>query len=296
MLPQFEENSPEYNEIINRLKICNCFQSMEIDRAKGIKTMDIPKYWTKWEKITGEENEEELKLKELHNKVVCDKRPYFFRYLYDTYDKEYENHKHIYRDYCEGYLGQFLETVLDKEILSEEETEVVNEYIRQSPVLDSDCVMNKITHYCEKEISKIKRENKKKSFNFEKLFQNKNSFDIKNKIIVNNIYQKYQEYKVSINYHSNSSGFKDMMQWLNRQTFELMENAEEVLYWASLKNITFLLDVYGNDFVDFLKNISDGTIMMPTISKDGYFDYMGSKYEIRRVAVWQEDKVYSQMN
>ncbi len=91
MLPLFEEGSKEYNEVLNRLKICNCLQSMEIDKAKGIQTLDMPKYWTVWQRVEEKDTEEERDLKILHQKTIVDKRPYFFRYLYSDYNQKYKD-------------------------------------------------------------------------------------------------------------------------------------------------------------------------------------------------------------
>ena len=285
MLPQFEEGSEEYNEILNRLKICNCLQSMEIDRAKGIQTMDVPKYWTKWEKITGDETPEELHLKELHHRTICDKRPYFFRYLYQNYEKEYKERLDTYNNYCESKFDGDLNYIINKDNQTDEEKRIVNNYYRFGSLLDSDCVMNKICHYMESQVKELKKNNSLKSFDFKNIVDNGNGIEYKekNRLVLENIYQKYKQFRQQINYHSSSSGFQDMMGWLRNQADSIVTSSDEIVYWGSEFGSSFLLDVFGDDLVEVLKEHSNRKFIMPVKSDDGYIDYMGSKYEIVRV-------------
>jgi len=283
MLSQFEKDSEEYNEILNRLKICNCLQSMEIDRAKGIQTMNVPKYWTKWEQITGNETPEELHLKELHHKTICDKRPYFFRYLYQNYEKEYKERLDTYNNYCESKFDGNLNYIINKDNQTDEEKRIINNYYRFGSLLDSDCVMNKICHYMESQIKELKNNNQLKSFDFKSLVDNNIEYKEKNRVVLENIYQKYKQFRQQINYKSNSSGFQEMMQWLRNQADSIITFSDEIVYWGSEFGSSFLLDVFGNDLVEVLKEYSNRKFIIPIKDDNGYIDYMGSKYEIVRI-------------
>jgi hypothetical protein len=285
MLPLFKENSEEYNEILNRLKICNCFQSMEIDRAKGIQTMDIPKYWTKWEKINGDETPEELHIKELHHKTIVDKRPYFFRYLYPNYEKEYLERLAGYNNYCKIMFDGDLNYIVNKENKNDEETRIVRNYYQFDSLLDSNCVMNNLCHYMENEIKLLKKNNKLKSFDFKDIIDNSIEFKQKNQLVIANVHDKYKEFKRSINYHSNSSGFQGMMVWLRNQAESIVTSSDEIVYWASEFGSSFLLDVFGEDLISVLKEYSNNKILVPLKGDDGYIDYMGSKYEIKGIGL-----------
>jgi hypothetical protein len=282
MLPLFKKDSEEYNEILNRLKICNCFQSMEIDRAKGIQTMDIPRYWTKWEKIDGNESPKELKIKELHHRTIADKRPYFFRYLYPNYDKQYKEHQYIFNEHSETDFGKHFEDLCKQKEFTEEENDLIKKFFKYNVLLDSECVMNKVCHYMEKQISEIKEIKKSQGYDFKKIVGDTSDFKEKYKVVIENIFQKYRTFKVSINYHCNSSGFKEMMVWLNKQTKDIFTSSEEIVYWASEFGSSFLLDVFYDDLFEVLKNRynSEVSINIPIVDANGYLDYKGSKYEI----------------
>jgi hypothetical protein len=283
MLSLFEKDSEEYNEILNRLKICNCFQSMEIDRAKGIQTMDIPKYWTKWEKIDGTETPEELRLKELHHRTICDKRPYFFRYLYPNYEKEYKERKAGYDNYCKIMFDGDLNYIINKDNRNDEENRIVRNYYRFGNLLDSECTMNNLCHHMESEVQLLKKNNKLKTFDFKSLVSDDVEFRQKNQLVIANIHDKYVQYKKSINYKSRSSGFQEMMHWLKEQSDSIITSSDEIVYWASDFGSSFLLDVFSDDLINVLKEHSNNQILVPVKGNDEYMDYMGSKYEMIRI-------------
>jgi hypothetical protein len=283
MLPLFEEDSEEYNEILNRLKICNCFQSMEIDRAKGIQTMDIPKYWTKWEKIDVTETPEELRLNELHHRTICDKRPYFFRYLYTNYEKEYKERKAGYDNYCKIMFDGDLNYIINKDNRNDEENRIVRNYYRFGNLLDSECTMNNLCHHMESEVQLLKKNNKLKTFDFKSLVSEGIEFRQKNQLVIANIHDKYVQYKKSINYKSRSSGFQEMMHWLKGQSDSIITSSDEIVYWASDFGSSFLLDVFSDDLINVLKEHSNNQILVPVKGNDEYMDYMGSKYEMIRI-------------
>ena len=283
LLPTFEKDSPEYNEVLNRLKICNCFQSMEIDRAKGIKTMDIPKYWTKWEHIDDNDSEETKKLKDLHHKTICDKRPYFFRYLYSDYETEYKKRIAGYDNYCKIMFDGNLNYIINKGNRNDEENRVVRNYYHFGNLLDSDCVMNNLCHHMESEVQILKKNNKLKTFDFKSLLPTNVEYKEKNKLVISNIHNKYVQFKKSINYHTRSSGFQEMMHWLKKQSESIVSSSDEVIYWASDFGSSFILDVFGDDLINVLKDHANNKFMIPIRNDSGHIDYMGSKYEIKGI-------------
>jgi len=283
LLELFKKNSEEYNEVLNRLKICNCLQSMEIDRAKGIQTMDVPRYWTKWEKITGNETQEELRLKELHHKTICDKRPYFFRYLYPEYENRYQKRMELYNRYCKLWFDKTFNEIFLKEDRSEKEDKIIRKFMRFTELLDSDCVMNKICHYMENNIKELKISNKAKTYDFKKIVDKNISFKAKNKRVIDNLYLKYRQYKKDINYHNSSSGFKDMMAWLRNQADGIIDTSDEIVYWGSEYGSSFLLDVFPLDLINVLKEYFGYKIFVPAVSDNNYVEYMNSKYSIEKI-------------
>ena len=94
-------NSEKYKLTLSRLKQCCKAQSAQIDKAKiGREVKGIPKLWVYKQKINKDENgisldsEIVVKEKNLHNSILLNKYPYFFKYLY-------KNVKKFYNKYCE---------------------------------------------------------------------------------------------------------------------------------------------------------------------------------------------------
>ena len=84
MLPMYKEGTKEYNEIINRLKICRKEQGNQIDKAKGLIVKNFPHHWTNWSNPSHKDcpfNQEDA---DFYNKLIVDKRPMFMKYLYPT--------------------------------------------------------------------------------------------------------------------------------------------------------------------------------------------------------------------
>lgn len=163
MLPLFEEGSKEYNTIMHRLKECRVAQGNEIDKAKGLIVKDFPHHWTNWinpDKPNENFTKEEI---EFNNKLIIEKRPYFMKYLYPTYKMKFSEHYNKYEYLCYRTFGIHIEELLNIENKTEEQKQLANNYNRFNPLLETDCVMNNICRYMEKEIKEIKINVKKAS-------------------------------------------------------------------------------------------------------------------------------------
>jgi len=178
-----------------------------------------------------------------------------------------------------------LNYIVNKENKNDEETRIVRNYYQFDSLLDSNCVMNNLCHYMENEIKLLKKNNKLKSFDFKDIIDNSIEFKQKNQLVIVNIHDKYKEFKRSINYHSNSSGFQGMMVWLKNQADTIVTSSDEIVYWASEFGSSFLLDVFGEDLISVLKEYSNNKILVPLKDDGGYIDYMGSKYEIKGISL-----------
>jgi len=131
----YEVGSPEHNEIERRLKIFRQLQGSEIDKAKtGESQRKIPDSWSRWSKD----------ISELDKKLVADKRPYFTRYLYDSYNKKYREHVEAYNKYAWSHFNRGIEEILGDENRNKKEQEFVNRYYKYSFFLFSESPMNKV--------------------------------------------------------------------------------------------------------------------------------------------------------
>ncbi|RKJ29872.1 hypothetical protein D7X33_42160, partial [Butyricicoccus sp. 1XD8-22] len=96
MLANFKEDSDEYNELLQRIKLLRRYIGDSIDAAKGIKTEPFPIEWRKRVFVDKSDSKEVKKEKYFRNKLVADKKPYFMTYVYDKLQKEYKDFKRNY--------------------------------------------------------------------------------------------------------------------------------------------------------------------------------------------------------
>lgn len=149
LLPVYPKDSEEYNLISNRIKMCCASQSRQIDKAKiGRKVKGIVPMWRMRQKIFEEDSQEEKNKKEFYNSILCDKKPYFFRYKYDYLDKGYKSYIKAKTEDCLLKFDKPLSEVLENP-QTEEEQVFKNKYYRFLDIVDSDCVMNMLCHYIE---------------------------------------------------------------------------------------------------------------------------------------------------
>jgi hypothetical protein len=162
-LANYKPEDEEYRVIQNRIKILTSFQSQSIDAAKGIKIMDFPEWWVKFQKT---DDEKEKVRVDFQNKIMSVSRPYFFRWLYEHYNKDYKKYIDVYDTHCISTFKITLEKLLGKREKTEEEKRVEFYYHKYSKLEDSPSVVNKICHIMEKEVKTLKNQRNDMIYNF----------------------------------------------------------------------------------------------------------------------------------
>lgn len=152
LIPSFEKGTAERELLENRVKMCCSSQSREIDRTKiGEKVKGLATIWKEYQKHTEDETEEEKKLKDFYNSILADKKPYFFKYKYKFLSKEYADYINRNNKNCLTRFGIELKDILNlnEDELTNEQKVFIKYYKKHLPVIDTDCVMNKICKYIE---------------------------------------------------------------------------------------------------------------------------------------------------
>lgn len=115
-----------------------------------------------FQKALPDDSPEQIREKNFYNSILADKKPYFFIYKYRQLDKELKEYNRKNDANCQTRFYMGLEDLKRREVetpeLMTEEQRVFMMYYRKFlPVLDSDCVMNKICHHIEGVDFQIKR-------------------------------------------------------------------------------------------------------------------------------------------
>lgn len=144
MLAQYEPDSPEYEELIGRIKQLRRYIGDSIDSAKGIKTKPFPSEWKKKYKYLETDTEDIRKEKYFYNSLVGRKKPYFFIYIYNALYAEYRKYKKNYNTACKELFNCKMGELLMKQYKTDDEKKFVREYYQKMPVTKTNCVINRL--------------------------------------------------------------------------------------------------------------------------------------------------------
>jgi hypothetical protein len=295
LLPLFEKGSKEYNEVIERLKLCRFYQGCEIDKAKGIATKPFPKSWTRWQKKTLEMSVEELGEVEFENKLLVEKRPYFMRYLYSGYGRRYKKHLDTFETICQTRLGYGLNDVLAKteNEMFDEELEIKKGYDKFNPLIDTSSVMNMISHFMEEQVKEIKVCSKNQSYDPTILMDKSIGIDKSRLLSMKKLWDEWKSIKRNRNVDDDGEheGIKHIAKSFHLKAEKISSNANELVNLAvqlcyidnSKSPKDFVWSVFGNELVEIIKSNSGQPYFVPTIDPNGSIEFMGKTYEMREI-------------
>lgn len=145
-----DEDKKKLELLHNRLKMVCAGQSRQIDKAKiGENVKGIPKIWTTYQHINPDDTEEEKKVKEFYNSILCDKKPYFFRYVYKTENKKYNQYYKKVDLRCYSLYDITLKELLQKRDKTKEQEDFIQSFKDRNGFINTDCEMNRICWYIE---------------------------------------------------------------------------------------------------------------------------------------------------
>lgn len=134
----------QYEEIMRRIKLLREIVGQEIDRIKGADKPSLPSSWKKYEPILETDTQEEKIAKMRRNAMVISKKPYFFRYLYPELNQRFKQFEASYNQVSRDMFGIKFKKLLKMENKTPEQTDLVRKYQKYSPLITSDCTMNRL--------------------------------------------------------------------------------------------------------------------------------------------------------
>lgn len=302
MLPLYEKGSKEYLEIINRLKICRKEQGNQIDKAKGLVVKNFPHHWTNWTNPDKENKNFTKEEIEFNNKLIIDKRPLFMKHLYPTYKAKFNEHYNKYNYLCYRTFGIYLEELFAISNKTLEQQQLVDNYNKFNPLLDTDCPMNNICKYMEGEIKEIKLNVKKASpdYIFNILYNNNINItesQVKEMEKIYKLYKKNKSKSSNVEVYNDdeidnlTSQGKDDITSLNfdyisddiQRLANLAVYINYYLYPKSSKN--FCWDLFGDGIILNIYDNSNKEFYIPLQNKRGDIEYMGKKYRNERIDI-----------
>lgn len=178
----FPEGSKERVEIEKRIRLLRRAQGDSIDAAKGAVFVPPNPIWSHRQKyipitdnMTDEQKQEAQKKNEeikFNNSICCDKKTYFFGYVYPKEMERLKSHKSQYKLLCKAKFGCELKQLQQKQDKTAEEKKFIREYYKYMPLFNSDCTMNVLARYIED--YEFARNRNNKYFDYSCLMSDKN--------------------------------------------------------------------------------------------------------------------------
>jgi hypothetical protein len=307
LLSQLDEDSEEYNTTMNRIKMCTKLQSAQIDKAKiGKKVKSIPKIWLNYNKFGINDSEEIKSKKESLNKILLDKHPYFFTYLYKGTRKKYKNYYRNQDVTCRQKFGIGVDELTKQNRKTTEQLEFLKAFKIYSPIIDSDCTMNKICRYIESIDFGIRNIIKQETDDdFHKRLMSKEPITYDEEVY-DQIVKAYKEFKdFSKNLASTSSNDRSVknnqdaevegnvnvaynmletsLSKICSNIHELVDYLVHMFYVDKIEsNKEVLWSVYGKYLFENVKSKFD-KVTLPIPCEDGRIHYLDKNYKLKEV-------------
>ena len=155
LMANYEISSEEYKVLKYRTQCGQALQQREIDKAKGILPIPMPKEWYQYgANVIKPEDSDEIKAKKQFNQTICaNKKPYFFMYNYDTERINYQKFIEEVNSKSISLYGYSFEDMLKMDNLGEEAERFVKYCAMKCPIDMSPSTMNRICWKIESEFS-----------------------------------------------------------------------------------------------------------------------------------------------
>lgn len=297
LLEEFPINSPERDTILKRLKIGRAIQGEIIDGVKGLKVPPFRNHWTRYKKITADMTPEETKKWKFNNRVLCQVRPAFFRFLYPHYMSRYNKELKKYNTYCILAFGIPFMEILKSTERTEEQEQVVSDYRKRTFFLDNNSVVNRISNYMRTNIGLVGKYSAKTSrdFDYSVLQSPDRELNVYKMGQMKAYLQEYKAFKKGLR-HDLANSYDSMDSFvaylrnecsteISSNESELADYAIEITYGGEVSMVEFAWKMFPNGIIENIINRSDGVIQFPVLDEEGDIEYLWNKYSIKEFTI-----------
>jgi hypothetical protein len=299
MAEEFQKGSKEWYAIMKRLKISRVIQGEIIDGVKGLKVPPFRNHWTKWKKITEDMSPAEKTKWEFNNKIVCETRPSFFRFLYPHYMTRYNKELKKYNIFSHLIFHKSFEELVKAKARTDEEDKLVKEYYWHSFFLDNNSVMNRISRYMRANLGLISKyaNSLSKDFDYSVLVDDTHTLSDAGIIQMKFYLQEYKAFKRGMrhdlsNSYDNMDAFvahlrKECALNISSNDSELVDYAIRVTYGDEISMVEFPWRMFPQGMIqNIMKNNPTGTIHFPVQDDDnGNIYYLWNRYSMKEFSI-----------
>lgn len=294
----FMDDSEEYKMLNYRIKCGQHYQQCSIDKAKGIISKPMPKYW--YDKAAcnklPDDTKEQKHFKELCLKIVAENKPYFMKYVYPDLLAKYNKYLKDTNSKCIREFKISMEDLIQKPNKSIREKEFVEYYKKLMPVGNNPCTINRIAWLFEDVFkSYVSRYAKTYKFDYS-ILKSGVEYSRNDYKKIENIKLEYDECvkyylklankqrvdkdEVSVNRNIMILRFKSQCEEVCPNEKELCDILVDICY-SSSKSKQFVWDICGQAIIRNLLEKNNFTINYPTlVETDGEFEFGGEQFVI----------------
>lgn len=325
ILVKFKDGTPEYKEMIYRIACMQGYQQEIIDSIKGIIPKKVPSYWYNYKElkinyedkidkngviIKEKDDKKTIEWKKFNQKLLSNKKPYFFIYNYSKLKRKYKKYIENNNTNCLIKFGLTLNELVKKENKTDEEKDFIKYYDLMMPVSIEKSLMNRLCWILEDEFkdveSNIRQANN--NFDYEFLKLKDITYVKKDKELINEIYKEYKkEVKLYKTFKNNSNEDDEENVKYNRQVlvdkykrkvFEICNNEDMVcnilldICYNSNQNKQFVWDMCGDVIINRLLKENNHSINIPVMTnKETNTYWQGEYYELENIKIEEEDNI-----
>lgn len=301
VMAQFSVGSPEYEELQYRIQCGQNYQQNAIDKTKGIESKSMPKEWYDyWSNLNLEPDKKEFNLR-----ILADKKPYFFTYIYPSLRKLYKNHINSYEDSCWENFRCSFDELLTKENKTNEEAMFIEDYYKRMPVSINPSVMNKICWKVERifdGISLANRDGVTFDYNVMKtdVKYSKAKF-LKIKELFHSYKTKVQDYSLAAKSERIDKEERKKTRQILKESFkikaqkicpdpkELCNIVLDLCYTNDQHSKQFVWDICGEQIVKNLLSKSGYKIAYPVQDERGDIEFNGERFSVFETTIDLEE-------
>lgn len=303
LMANYDPNSKEYETLRYRTQCGQALQQREIDKAKGILPIPMPKEWYQYgANIIKPDDSEEIQEKKAFNQTICaNKKPYFFMYNYDTERINYQKFIEEVNSKSIGLYGISFEDMLKMDNLSEDAAKFVQYCSAKCPIDMSPSTMNRICRKIEEEFDG--------NFSCEELefdysiYKSKNNVKRSSYAEIKGLCEHYLMNLKTLNSRkiNNEEERKILLEDKDRLLETLIEDMTSIcpneeslcdilldICYTGKMSKTIVWDVCGTQIIKNMLEKHDNTLTYPEKSENADFCCCGTKFSNKTIRIGGE--------
>ncbi|GAA0135604.1 hypothetical protein YSY43_24440 [Paenibacillus sp. YSY-4.3] len=294
---KFPKNSKEYKTLTYRIQSGQNYQQNAIDKTKGINSKDMPKEW--YDRQAADASKD----RELNLRILADKKPYFFGYIYPELHKQYRSHIKAYEMNCWERFRIGLNELTAKEERTNDEQLFLQNYYDYMPLSITKSVMNRLCRMVEDVFDRTKETASKTEFDYS-IYKTAKPYS---KRIFQQLSEVVEIYQETVKSHVLSTRKNRMSEdeaqsarmmfkeSFKQEVYEKCSNTEDVcnilLDLCYSKNTTkqIIWDICSDQILSNLLEKNGHTITYPRQDRHGSISFGGSLFSLETVNLKDPD-------